>query len=110
MTKDGVTPVSTFSKSKSITFIAPPTLKQAKNISTGVRISWTASAGASKYAVYRKASGGSWEKLAVTAKTAYRDKTAQKGTRYAYKVCCVTKDGTTATSAYSGTKAVTRKK
>ncbi len=106
---DGKTAVSGFSASKAITYIAAPTLNKPKNVKSGVKLTWTESAGAVKYAVYRKASGGSWEKLGVTAKTSYVDKTAQAGTRYAYKVRCVAKNGRTATSVFSASKAITRK-
>lgn len=109
VSKDSYQSVSDFSSSKSITFIAPPTVTAAKNAASGVKLTWTKSDGAAKYAVFRKTKGGSWEQLFVTKKTSYIDKTAQDGVKYSYRVCCVTKAGTTAVSGYSDTKTITRK-
>lgn len=51
-----------------------------------VTITWKKLGGASKYAVYRKASGKSWEKIAATSSTSYKDSTASPGTTYSYSV------------------------
>ncbi|MBE6796085.1 MAG: hypothetical protein E7533_05830 [Ruminococcaceae bacterium] len=70
-----------------ITFVSTPKLASAKNVKDGVEIKWNAVSGATKYRVYRKASGEkSWTKLADTTKLAYTDKTAKSGKTYSYTV------------------------
>jgi fibronectin type 3 domain-containing protein len=70
-----------------ITFVSAPKLASAKNAKDGVEIKWNAVSGATKYRVYRKASGEkSWTKLADTTKLAYTDKTAKSGKTYSYTV------------------------
>lgn len=85
---------------KSILFIAAPVLKSAVNTYGGVTISWNASAGADRYRVFRRVSGGSWTKLVDTMLTSYVDKTAVSGTKYAYTVRCINKTATAYLSAF----------
>ena len=65
---------------------AAPELNSVGNSAKGVVVSWSAVDEATKYKVYRKASGGSWEALKTVTKTNYTDTTALMGTKYAYRV------------------------
>ena len=85
---------------KSVKYIAAPKVKSASNAYKGVLIKWTKSAGAAKYRVFRKESGGSWKKLADTTAVTLTDQKAVSGKTYAYTVRCITKDGKQYTSAY----------
>jgi fibronectin type 3 domain-containing protein len=85
---------------KSCNFYISTTLKKPtvtlSNASNGVKVSWTKSAGASGYYVYRKATGDkSWTKIATIKSKltlSYTDTKASPGTTYYYTV-----------KAYSGT-------
>lgn len=82
---------------------ATPAISSAVNQSTGVKVTWAKVNGAKKYRVYRKTSGGSWEKLADTTVTSYTDQSAKSGTAYSYTVCCINDAGTSSTSSYHPT-------
>ena len=69
----------------------------------GIKVTWSKSAGAAKYRVFRKTGSGKWVTLADTTALSYVDKTAKKGTKYTYTVRCVSADGKTFTSAYNTT-------
>ena len=51
-----------------------PELSGVEAASGGRKVSWRAARGASGYAVYRKAAGGSWSMIATTSSTSYVDK------------------------------------
>ena len=106
ITSDGKTYTSQEAAAKTIKYIKMPKISKAQNVTTGVKVSWSKSAGAAKYRVLRKTAGGGWSKLADTTALSYIDKTAKKGTKYTYSVRCVSADGKTFTSAYD-TKGVT---
>ncbi len=77
------------------------TLKSVKNTTSGVNISWTALAGADKYVVYRKTTGG-WTKLTDSATgTSYTDKTAKNNVKYTYTVRAI--NGTEYNTTYNKT-------
>jgi len=84
-----------------VAYIAAPVLKSAANTTTGVQVTWKASAGAAQYRVFRKTSGGSWAKVGDTTGTSFTDKTAVSGTTYYYTVRCLSADGKSFTSAYN---------
>ncbi len=64
-----------------------PVLTGATASAGQITVKWSAVSDASKYAVYRKVSGGSWERLTNTATgTSYTDKSAKAGTTYWYTV------------------------
>ncbi len=77
------------------------TLKSVKNTTSGVNITWSKLAGADKYAVYRKTTGG-WTKLtsSVTG-TSYTDKTAKNNVKYTYTVRAI--NGTEYNTTYNKT-------
>ena len=87
---------------KSVVYIAAPEVSVAY-VTGGVRVSWTASAGATKYRVLRKESGGKWARLADTTSTSYTDKKAVSGTTYYYTVGCLNEAGNAFISAYDTT-------
>ncbi len=64
-----------------------PTLVSATVSDGQITVKWNKLTGATKYAVYRKTSGGSWERLANTVtSTSYTDRSAKPGTAYYYTV------------------------
>lgn len=85
------------------TFIAVPALPTLTNTSSGVKITFKRSAGAVKYRIFRKTSGGKWTKLVDTTSLSYVDKTAKNGTRYYYTIRCISSNGKKYTSAYNTT-------
>ncbi|MCC8181845.1 MAG: hypothetical protein LIO45_02530, partial [Clostridiales bacterium] len=87
----------------SIKAAATPTLSSVSANSSGVTVTWKAATGAVKYRVYRKVSGGSWSKIAVTTSTSYTDTTAAAGTTYYYSVRCVNAADSQFTSGYDTT-------
>ena len=70
-------------------------------------IKWDASDGATKYRLYRKVAGGSWETVSASiTKTSYVDTGLEAGKRYSY---CVKAYNAGGWSANSAAKAVTAK-
>ena len=69
-----------------ITFLNTPVLNSAKVISSGIQITWKGVTGASGYAVYRKAEGGSWGCIGNTSSTSYTDASNLRGNKYYYTV------------------------
>ena len=100
ITSDGKTYTSLEAAAKTITYIKMPKVTKLQNVTGGVKVNWSKSAGAAKYRVLRKTSGKSWAKLVDTTSLNYVDKTAQKGVTYYYTVRCISADGKTYTSAY----------
>ena len=66
-------------------FEAPASVKAAP-VSGGIKVTWAASEGATKYQVYRKAGSGSYELVKTTKTLAYTDKDVKNGTKYTYYV------------------------
>lgn len=81
------------------TFVAPPTLKSVSNTTSGVKITWNKSAGATKYRVFVK-SGSKWKKLGDTSSTSFTHKSAKSGTKYTYTVRCLSSTGKSYVSGY----------
>lgn len=63
-----------------------PALGNIANQAGGVRITWSRSAGASGYYVYRKMPGQSWSKIAAVTGNSYTDSKVSSGTTYIYTV------------------------
>lgn len=73
--------------SSEITFVSTPKIVSVKNVKSGVTVSWGKVSGATKYRVYRKASGEtSWTKLTDTKSLSFTDKTVKSGKTYSYTV------------------------
>lgn len=86
----------------SILYIAAPAVSKVANAVGGVTVTWSKVAGADKYRVFRKTTGG-WSKLADTTAVTYTDKTAKSGTAYSYTVRCISADGKSFVSGYDTT-------
>lgn len=63
-----------------------PTLLSATNEEAGMKVCWSAVAGAESYAVYRKTASSVWSRIATISSTEYIDTTAKSGTSYIYTV------------------------
>ena len=82
--------------------VAAPKLTSLSNVNGGVKVSWNAVDGASKYKVFRKTDGTNWTALKTVTTTSYTDKTVVSGTRYYYTVRCVSPiDSSTYISSYN---------
>lgn len=89
---------------KSILRLANPTLSGVTNTSTGVKVAWAKTTGATGYYVYRKSGTGDYKKIksiasATTTTLSWTDTTAVTGTKYTYMVRAY--NGTTL-SSYAG--------
>ena len=110
---DGYEGVGSYNKSglKVKTKLKKPTLKKLTLLSSSdaIRLSWSKTAGATGYIVYRKAAGGSWVRVASIsgkANVTYVDRSAEKGIKYQYKVKAYRmRSGTAYYSAYSNVRA-----
>ena len=94
------------SDSKTILFVADPTLKSASSTKKGVTLKWSKVTGAQGYKVYRKTGSGSYKGIATVkgnSKVTYTDKSAKKGKTYTYKIKAY-KSGVT--GAYSNEKKI----
>ena len=94
------------SSSKSILYLADPTLKTPKSTKSGITLKWKKVTGAEGYQVWRKTGSGSYSKIATVkgnSKVTYTDKKAKKGKTYTYKIKAY-KSKTT--SAYSNAKKI----
>ncbi|MBO5857424.1 MAG: hypothetical protein J6Q87_04175, partial [Clostridia bacterium] len=88
--------VSTYKSSSSLLYLAQPTVT-VKAVSTGVKVAWTQSSGATEYKIYRseynaktkKWSGWKSIKTAKSTSKSYTDKSAKKGVKYRYTVKAV---------------------
>ena len=79
--------VGTYTKSTRL-YLKSVTVK-ARIAGTGVTVSWTKSAGATEYRVYRKVSGGKYalvKKVNGTSNLSWNDRSASKGKIYCYYV------------------------
>ena len=79
--------VGTYTKSTRL-YLKSVTVK-ARTAGTGVTVSWTKSAGATEYRVYRKISGGKYalvKKVNGTSNLSWNDRSASKGKTYYYYV------------------------
>ena len=83
---DVVQPVITGSAQVTIGPSAPHSLNAAADSSTEVGLSWTGSAGAAEYEVFRAASAGSFASIGTSASTVYTDTGVEAGKSYLYRV------------------------
>ena len=86
--------LSSYKETSALLYLVQPTVKIA-NASNGIKVSWSESAGATGYTVYRSEySGGKWTKwknmgTAKSEKSSWTDKSAKSGVQYKYTVCAV---------------------
>ena len=79
---------SDYVKNVALYYLSQPTVKAA-SAANGVTVTWSQSAGAESYRVYRKTGGSGWKQIATVAgeKTlCYSDTSVQSGTTYIYTV------------------------
>ena len=90
---------------KSIVYLSQVTLSKSVNTQNGVRVEWNKVKGASEYYVYRKVSGGKYERLGKSSGTAlvYVDNTVESGNTYTYTVRAVSGNSI---GAYKSTKTI----
>ena len=111
ITEDGADYLSDYNRNgiSSVYFPLPtPSVKKLTASDGGVKVEWDAVKGASKYRVFRKVGSGSWVSLTDTTATSYQDSSAAMGTAYTYTVRCVSADGKTYLSNYTGGSSITR--
>ena len=77
-----------------------PVVSNVSPANNGVKVSWKAVSGASKYRVFRKGYGENWKKIADTTSVDCIDKSAMSGTTYRYTVRCISDDGKQYLSSY----------
>ena len=80
---------SAYSSGVSILFLQAPTLKKVAVKTTGLKVSWAKTSGASGYYIYRKMNGGSYAKIATVTSgstASYTDKTVKNKKNYTYTV------------------------
>ncbi len=87
-------------------FLSAPTISSLSNTASGVKISWTHTAGAYKYRVFVK-SGSSWKKLGDSATGTYTHTAAVSGTAYTYTLRAVDADGSFHSTYNSTGKSIT---
>lgn len=107
---DGVQAQSAASNEMKVYRVVKAATPKAANVSNGVKISWTATPGATGYYVYRSISGGRYTKVASVTSRTYTDKKAtSNGKNYRYKlVAYKTVDGTTFTGVESAERLIYR--
>ena len=67
------------------TYIATPQITKVENTATGTKVSWTKVAGATKYRLFYKVSGG-WKTIANTTSTSYTHAPLSNQATYTYTV------------------------
>ena len=81
--------------------VPTPMISDCAPVNGGHKVSWSASAGAAKYRLYRKVDGG-WSRIAETASTSYTHTGLQNNTTVTYTVRAFDAYGT-AVSSYNRT-------
>ena len=79
----------------------------AVNTTKGMQISWSKTAGAKQYKVFRKNGSSAWKTVAVTTAVKYVDRTAKNGVSYSYVVKAVATNATGAGQAVTAYRLTT---
>lgn len=82
--------------------LATPKITKFENTASGVKMTWGKVSGAAKYRVFVKQSG-KWKLVGDTTGVSYLYKAVKSGTRYAFTVRCLSKDGKKYTSGVNTT-------
>jgi len=82
------------------TYIAPPVLTETESVNEGVKISWEAPKGGTKFRVFYKGASGQWRSMGDTTETSFIDDDVNSGRTYTYTVRCVNEEGTRFVSGY----------
>ena len=102
-------PVNGSSNTPSLKYIKAPDVKSLSIVSSKkIKITWNKSAGAAKYRIYCKENSGQWKKLGDTSSLSYTWSSSKAGKTYTFRICCVSGDGKTVTSAYGAEKSIQR--
>ncbi len=97
VSSDGKTFTSNYDKTgKSITYIAAPRISKLENTAKGIKITWGAVKGASKYRIYRMTEYGTWKKV-TDCTTSY----CGIGGLYTFTVRALNAKGETVSGYYS---------
>ena len=83
-------------------FVAQPAITKLQNTADGLKLTWDAVAGASKYRVYVKNADGGWTKITDTSSTSYTWTGAKSGKTYTFTIRCLDANGNTV-SAFNDT-------
>jgi hypothetical protein len=76
-------------------YLAPPVITKCTGSSTGQKLKWQESAGATQYLIYRSDGGSEYTQIAATDALSYKDTSAlTPGIRYSYQVYACRDDGT----------------
>ncbi len=94
--------VSSYSASKSLSYVKAPVIKKFSNTATGTKITWSKCEGAVKYRLFLRNSKGKWQALATVKATSYTHTGLKSGNAYTYTVRCLGSDGKYV-SAYNST-------
>jgi fibronectin type 3 domain-containing protein len=70
-------------------WVESPSILESNLTESGAYLKWSSIKDATKYLIYRKASGESWEQIGETTKKSYTDKTGLLGISYTYSVSAV---------------------
>ena len=84
---------SGYSVSRSHTYVDNPTITMLQSVSNGVKITWSAPAGATRYRIYYLNRNHNWTKMAETGSNSYLDTDVTSGGHYTYTVRCVASNG-----------------
>ncbi len=77
---------SGYSNVKAICRVKQTTGVKVTAASNGLKVKWSKTSGVTGYKVYRKASGGTYKKIATVKGTSYVDKNVKTGVNYSYYV------------------------
>ncbi len=81
--------VSSYSASKSLSYVKAPVIKKFTNTDKGTKITWSKVEGAVKYRVFCLDSKGKWQALGDVKSTSYTHSGLKSGTTYTYTVRCL---------------------
>ncbi len=70
-------------------FLSAPKLKAIKNTGNAINVTWSKTAGAKHYNIYKKTGNSNWEYIGKTTSTAFNDKNVKSGKTYSYTVKAV---------------------
>ncbi len=73
--------------------IDTPKIKEITSEPNGLKLSWDAVEGASKYRIYCKGASGDWANIAETDSTEYFDGVVTAGNSYTYTIRCLNSSG-----------------
>ena len=92
----------TVTNSSTTANLSTPSISSFVSVDSGVKITWGAVSGASKYRVFYKGSNG-WVRMGDTSSTSFVDTDVRSGGTYTYTVRCVNASGSAFTSSYNST-------